>query len=95
LVKTAWSALRADKELLGIPIVGGLVSVLAVVPLLAVALLASDSDSVPPSVVIVGIIEAFVVAIIATFFAVVLAAGSHLRMNRGNPTLMSAMAVAW
>jgi hypothetical protein len=95
LVKTAWSALRADKELLGIPIVGGLVSVLAVVPLLAVALLASDSDSVPPSVVIVGIIEAFVVAIIATFFAVALAAGAHERMNGGNPTLKSAMAVAW
>jgi hypothetical protein len=100
LVKAAWSALRADKELLTLPIVGGVASLLALLPLLIVTIVmnaGSENDTSNPSGVIVAVafVSAFLVAIVATFFAVALAAGAHERMNGGNPTLQSAMAVAW
>ena len=57
----------------------------------------SENDNSNPSgiIVVVAIVSAFLVAIITTFFAVALAAGAHERMNGGNPTMKSAMAVAW
>ena len=100
LVKAAWSALRADKELLSLPIVGGVASLLGLLPLLVITIVmnaGSENDNSNPSgiIVAVAIVSAFLVAIITTFFAVALAAGAHERMNGGNPTMKSAMAVAW
>ncbi len=100
LVKAAWSALRADKELLSLPIVGGIASLLDLLPLLVITIVmnaGSENDNSNPSgiIVVVAIVSAFLVAIITTFFAVALAAGAHERMNGGNPTMKSAMAVAW
>lgn len=100
LVKAAWSALRADKELLSLPIVGGIASLLGLLPLLVITVVmnaGSENDNSNPSgiIVVVAIVSAFLVAIITTFFAVALAAGAHERMNGGNPTMKSAMAVAW
>ena len=100
LVKAAWSALRADKELLSLPIVGGVASLLGLLPLLVITIVmnaGSANDNSNPSgiIVVVAAVSAFLVAIITTFFAVALAAGAHERMNGGNPTMKSAMAVAW
>lgn len=98
LVKAAWSALRSDKELLSLPIVGGISSLLALVPLFVVVLIfGGKDDGSDPSVVmiVVGVLTAFLVAIVTTFFSVALAAGAHERMGGGNPTIKSALAVAW
>lgn len=97
-MKAAWSALRQDKELLSLPIVGGVASLLSLVPLFIIVLIfGSKDDGSDPSAVmiVVGVLTAFLVAIVTTFFAVALAAGAHERMGGGNPTVKSAMAVAW
>ncbi|MEY4174315.1 MAG: hypothetical protein RI900_1480, partial [Actinomycetota bacterium] len=98
LVKAAWSALRQDKELLSLPIVGGVASLLSLLPLFVVVLIfgGKDDGSNPSAVmIVVGVLTAFLVAIVATFFSVALAAGAHERMGGGNPTVKSAMGVAW
>lgn len=99
LVKSAWSALRADKELLSLPVVGGLASLVALLPALVIFLVlnAGSEDGNDPTalLVVVAVVSAFLVAIVSTFFAVALAAGAHERMNGGNPTMQSALAVAW
>jgi hypothetical protein len=97
-VKAAWSALRQDKELLSLPIVGGVASLLSLLPLFVVVLIfgGKDDGSNPSAVmIVVGVLTAFLVAIVATFFSVALAAGAHERMGGGNPTVKSAMGVAW
>lgn len=92
-MKSAWGALRADKELLGLPVMGGVAALVAVVPVaLMFALVPSGADWL---YYVVGVIGAFVVAVISTFFAVALAAGAHERMNGGAPTFSSCCAVAW
>jgi hypothetical protein len=98
-VKAAWAALRQDKELLSLPIVGGISSLLALAPLFVIAVVmnsGSEQDGGPgAAVIVVGVLTAFLVAIVATFFSVALAAGAHERMSGGNPTVKSAVAVAW
>lgn len=93
LVKAAWTALRADKELLGLPVLGGVVSLVAVLPVMLIFALIPDNANW--AYVVVGVLAAFVVACISTFFAVALAAGAHERMNGGAPTFQSCCAVAW
>ena len=93
LVKSAWSALRTDKELISLPLIGGLSALVAVAPILAIyAFIPSNAR---PAQVVVGVIALLVFSIISTFFAVALAAGAHDRMGGGTPTMRSAMAVAW
>ena len=93
LVTSAWQALRHDKDLVLLPVVGGVAALVAIVPLLIVGFLIPDSASVAR--VLVGIIGVYVVAIVSTFFAVALAAGAHERMNGRDPSIKSAVATAW
>lgn len=93
LVKMAWTALRADKKLLTLPLVGGAASLLALAPFAVAFVLIPSNAGWARSVV--GAVAAFVVALISNFFAVALAAGAHSRMSGGTPTLQSAIAVAW
>ena len=99
LVKAAWSALRADKELLSLPVVGGVASLLALVPLFVIGIVlnagSQDGSDPMPVLIVVAVLTAFLVAIVTTFFSVALAAGAHERMGGGNPTVKSAAAVAW
>jgi hypothetical protein len=92
LLASAWAALRHDRELIGLPVIGALVGVLAILPLLVVAFVPDDSGAV---VAIVGVLMVLVFAIVTTFFAVALAAGAHERMNGGDPTISSSLRVAW
>jgi hypothetical protein len=93
LVKSAWVALRTDKELIGLPLIGGLSALLAVAPILAIY--AFIPSGVRPAQVVVGIAALLVFSVISTFFAVALAAGAHERMGGGSPTMKSAVALAW
>jgi hypothetical protein len=93
LVKSAWSALRTDKELIGLPVVGGVSALVAVAPILAIyAFIPSDAR---PMQVVVGVAALLVFSVISTFFAVALAAGAHDRMSGGSPTMRSSLALAW
>ena len=93
LVKTAWSALRTDKELIGLPLMGGVAALVAVAPILAIyAFIPSDAR---PAQVIVGVAALLVFSVISTFFAVALAGGAHERMSGGHPTFKSSVALAW
>jgi hypothetical protein len=93
LVKSAWSALRTDKELIGLPVVGGISALVAVAPILAIyAFIPSDAR---PIQAVVGVAALLVFSVISTFFAVALAAGAHDRMSGGSPTMRSALALAW
>lgn len=93
LVASAWSALRTDKELLGLPVLGGVISLVAVLPVLLTLALVPDGSNW--MYYVIGVVMVFVVAVISTFFAVALAAGAHERMNGGAPTFASCCAVAW
>lgn len=93
LVKMAWTTLRADKQLLTLPMVGGVASIVSMVPFVIVFVLIPSDASWAHG--IVGAAAAFTLAVLSTFFSVALAAGAHERMNGGSPTFQSAVSVAW
>ena len=93
LISASWSALKHDKELVMLPVIGGVMALLAALPVLVVGLVVpADASWV---VFVVGVLMALLIAVVSTFFAVALAAGAHERMGGGSPTVKSAMAVAW
>lgn len=93
LVKASWAALKQDKSLVSLPVVGGAISLLCMIPIV-VGFVAVPEGS-EWIFVVLGIVGALILGIISTFFAVALAAGAHERMNGGDPTVTSAMGQAW
>lgn len=93
LVKASWAALKQDQSLVSLPVVGGAISLLAMIPIVVGFVLVPDGGEW--IYVVLGIVGALILGIISTFFAVSLAAGAHERMNGGNPSVKSAMAQAW
>ncbi len=93
LVASAWTALKHDKELVLLPVIGGLFTLLAAVPVVVAGVLVPTDQSW--AVFVIGLAAAVAIAIVSTFFAVSLAAGAHERLGGGSPTVRSAMAVAW
>lgn len=93
LVKASWSALKQDSSLVSLPVVGGAISLLCMIPIVVGFVLVPEGGEW--IYVVLGIIGALILGIISTFFAVSLAAGAHERMNGGNPTVKSAMGQAW
>ncbi len=92
-MRSAWAALRQDRELLLLPVYGGMVTLGSLVPILAAFVLVPE-DAVVVYVVL-AIAATYLVAAVGTFFAVALAAGAHERMNGGDPTISSALGAAW
>ena len=74
LVASAWFNLRQDRELIALPVIGGVASLLAMVPFLVVALI---PEEVGPLSYVMFVLAAFAAGIVGTFFAVALAAGAH------------------
>jgi hypothetical protein len=93
LIASAWAALKHDKELVLLPVIGGLFALLAAVPVLVAGLLVPTDQSWV--LFVIGLVAAIAIAIVSTFFAVALAAGAHDRLGGGSPTVRSAMEVAW
>lgn len=93
LVASSWAALKHDKELVLLPVIGGLFALLAAVPVLVAGLLVPTDQSWV--LFVIGLVAAIAIAIVSTFFAVALAAGAHDRLGGGSPTVRSAMEVAW
>src|SRR5512137_965813 len=101
LAKASWSVVRADKELLWLPVL----SVLALLVLLgsfvvpAAALGAFDAAATagdPHTVLALGTFVFYVLAyFVALFFNTALVGAAMIRMDGGNPTLGDGLAIAW
>ncbi|MEX0848434.1 MAG: DUF6159 family protein [Ilumatobacteraceae bacterium] len=93
LIGAAWQALRQDRELIAMPVIGAGVALAAIAPI-ALAGVALPSDATAGFVVL-GVLMMVVGTVISTFFAVALAAGAHVRLDGGSPTIGSSVGVAW
>lgn len=93
LVTASWHALKQDRELIAMPVIGGLVALAALVPIVLVGVFVPQGATV--GVAVLGVLTVVVLTVITTFFAVALAAGAHERLSGGSPTIRSSVAVAW
>lgn len=100
LAKVSWSVLRKDRELLWIPVLSFLASIVVLAALLVPAIALIDTSSttstgeettVDPALAIIGIIATLALSVISVFFNGALVAGAHERLTGGDPTVSSAM----
>ncbi len=101
LFKASWAMIRQDKELLALPVISGIAS-LVTVALFALPLMASAGLSVGslgdgataeagPVTYVLGFLLYVVLAFITVFFNSALVHGANVRMSGGDPTLGSAL----
>jgi hypothetical protein len=109
LVKASWGVLRQDKELMLLPAISTVTSLLCVAPFFAAAfLLASEqtattttttgtttSFSMSPAGYVFLFIAYLLGAYITIFFQTALVLAANERLTGGSPTLGSALAGAW
>ena len=103
LFKQSWGILKQDRELIWLPAISAIISlVLAAIVLVPVAL-AQDWDaltngneeiSAGPGTIAAGIFLTLALAFISIFFRGALVSGAHERMSGGDPTVRSAIAGA-
>ena len=98
LAKVSWKVLRKDRELLLLPVLSFLASILVLTMLWLPALSAIDTSGLadeggdPGAVlIVVGVISAMAMSIISVFFNGALVAGAHERLSGGDPTVRSAL----
>jgi hypothetical protein len=100
LVKSSWSVLRADKELLLYPVASGLVTFMAVALVFLVWLASGGLDRLSDESF--GIIDLvlvfifyFVVSTVVIFFNSALVAAADIRLEGGDPTLSDGFRIAF
>jgi hypothetical protein len=93
LIAASWHALRQDRELLAMPVIGAVAALAAMLPIALVGVFVPQGATA--ALVALGVVAVVVMTVITTFFAVALAAGAHERLNGGDPTVRSAVDVAW
>jgi hypothetical protein len=98
LAKVSWKVLRKDRELLLLPVLSFLASILVLTMLWLPTLSAIDTSGLadeggdPGAVlIVVGVISAMAMSIISVFFNGALVAGAHERLSGGDPTVRSAL----
>ena len=93
LAKSSWNVLKADRELLVLPIISGVASLIAaatfILPLLATTDLEEGSMSVLGYVLL--FVMYVVLAYITIFFNAALVSAAHERLTGGDPTVRSAL----
>ncbi len=93
LAKSSWKVIQADRELLVLPIISGIASVIVgasfLIPLVAAGGLGGDTGSY-----IVLFLMYVALAYVTIFFNAALVSAAHERLNGGDPTLASALAGA-
>jgi hypothetical protein len=103
LASASWGVLKADKELMTIPVIGAVVAgvVAIVVGSVVYATLETSTDaagetttSANPAAVVLGILGLLIVALVTQLFAGALVAGANERFEGGNPTLGSSFSKA-
>lgn len=103
LVRSSWSVLSHDKELLALPVISGVVTVIAMAPFAASAFLVGvsssgtagmDPESVGPITWVFVFLGYLVAAYITIFFQSALILAANERLSGGSPTLRTALAAA-
>jgi len=103
LAGASWGVLKADKELMTIPVIGAVVAgvVAIVVGAVVYATLETSTNaagetttSANPAAVVLGILGLLIVAVVTQLFAGALVAGANERFEGGNPTLGSSFSKA-
>jgi len=96
LLKSSWQVLRADKELIALPVISGIASMLVaasfIAPLVASGALENESPS--PLTWVIMFLMYVVLAYVTIFFNAALVSAAHERLNGGDPTIGSAIAGA-
>jgi len=105
LISAAWSALKQDKELMLLPVLGGVFSLIAVAVISGAGFLAgafttaTTSSGSSSSMSVVGWIFAALIAYVSTtialFFQSAVIFGATERLNGGDPTVASALSAAF
>ena len=103
LAKASWSVLRADKELLVLPVISGLLTLVVMAGFAIPIFLTGHTDATtadgttgstfrlgPPGYVL-GFLMYFVLAYVTIFFNTALVCAADERMRGGDPTLGSAL----
>jgi hypothetical protein len=98
LAKVSWKVLRKDRELLVLPVLSFVTSIVVLALLWLPTLsaidtsgLAGESGDPGAALIIVGVISAMAMSIISVFFNGALVAGAHERLSGGDPTVRSAL----
>jgi hypothetical protein len=98
LAKVSWKVLRKDRELLLLPVLSFLASIVVLALLWLPTLSAIDTSGLadesgdPGAVlIVVAVISAMAMSIISVFFNGALVAGAHERLSGGDPTVRSAL----
>lgn len=93
LVKASWRVLKADKELIALPVISGIASIIVaatfLIPLLSAGGLENESPS--PITWVLIFVMYVVLAYITIFFNAALVSAAHERLNGGDPTIGSAI----
>ena len=97
LLKASWQVLKADKELLALPVISGIASIVVaasfIIPIAATQDLQS-SENVGILAYVVLFVMYVVLAYITIFFNAALVSATHDRLGGGDPSLGSALAGA-
>lgn len=100
LARASWTTLRADRELLALPIFSFLASVVTAAVLFGLAYvadpdmfnqIAEDGASQSPGLIVFGILTGVFLAIISTYFQAAMVSGAFERLHGGDPTVRSAI----
>ena len=101
LARAAWSVVRADKELMLLPVLSVAVLLLILgslaVPVALLGGLSPDAvDGEPGAVPALGVLVFYIVAYFVTlFFNTALVGAAMIRMDGGNPRLGDGLRIAW
>jgi hypothetical protein len=101
LAKASWSVVRADKELLVLPVLSLIATLLVaasfVTPAFMGGWLAMDEGAAEPGIGFYAWMLAFYIAtyFVTIFFNTALVGAAMIRLDGGDPTLGTALAIAW
>jgi len=98
LAKTSWSVLKADKELLVLPIISAVASLLTIatfiIPLYTSGAISTETSNVGVATYVILFVLYVVLAFITVFFNAALVFAANERLEGGDPTIKSALAGA-
>ena len=92
LAKASWAVINHDRELLVIPIISGLVSlVVGVVFVIPMISMGTDDGSANGAVMVLGVLFVMALSAVSVVFQGALVFGAHERFTGGDPTIRSAI----
>ncbi|HEY5334706.1 MAG TPA: DUF6159 family protein [Mycobacteriales bacterium] len=92
----SWRLLKADKELVALPVASALVTLIMLAVLgLPGLLLQRGAGHLTPGSVLFYAVTLLVIAFVGTFFSAALVAGALQRLDGHDPTLTSSLRAAW